>query len=237
MQGLTPSMLNDQTIALDSGFYTLREAGRLLRLNPRMLGRWLRKEEGKPPLIMTDFERINNIYVISFLDLMELRFISYFRKIGIPLQIIREAAKILREESGERHPFIAKGNLFYTDGKRIFLHAAKEFNDEKTIDIVNRQYLMYEVIKGSLLNGVVFDPKTSLPNKWYPDKKNFPDIFVSPYYAFGQPVIEGVPTATLMRNFQAEGVVERVADWYEVSVYAVKEAIRFEVEWGSENLH
>lgn len=235
--GPTLNTENAQTIALESGFYTLPEAARLLRRNRRMLGRWIRKEEGKDPVIITDFDRINKIYVISFLDLMELRFVSYFREKGVSLQAIRSAARILRNESGKRHPFIAMRNKFITDGRRIFLQAAAEVGDRKTIDIIYRQYVIFEIIEDSLLKGVEFDPKTSLPQKWHPDSDKFPNVFVSPYCAFGQPVVGGVPTAALMRSYRAEGTIEKVAEWYEIPHSAVDEAIKFEEELERESLH
>lgn len=223
--------VQEQHIPLESGFYTLREASRLLRRNVNALSRWIREESKKEPVVASDFERMGNLYVISFLDLMELRFVSYFRKAGVSLQVLRAAAKILREESKQRHPFIIKGSKFFTDGHNIFLQAAEELSDYKTINILKKQYEMFDIIKPSLLDGVCFDPDTNLPNKWHPDKRNYPNIFVSPYHAFGQPVVNGiVPTAAIMRNFEAGDTTDRLADWFDLPVESVEEAIRFELE-------
>ena len=55
-------------------------------------------------------------------------------------------------------------------------------------------------------------------------------VVLDPCRNFGQPIIsdEGVPTNVLARSVKANGSVEKVALWFEVSVRSVREAIEFE---------
>jgi uncharacterized protein (DUF433 family) len=55
-------------------------------------------------------------------------------------------------------------------------------------------------------------------------------VVLDPARAFGQPIVdrEGVPTATLAESYEAEGSIERVAGWFEISVASVRDAVEFE---------
>ena len=89
---------------------------------------------------------------------------------------------------------------------------------------------MYAVMKQSLREGVVYSPE-GMARAWYPHKRLAPNVIVNPKRAFGQPILKdsGVPTVTLYDSFKAdERNYETVANWFELPVAQVKEAVKFE---------
>ena len=88
---------------LFSGFYSLKEAALLLGMpSTRRLRGWLDgwPTSGAGPIINRDFPQ----GAVSFLDLMELRFIDHFTRQGVSMQTLRKAAARARTEWGVQHP-------------------------------------------------------------------------------------------------------------------------------------
>lgn len=217
------------------GFYTVSEAARLLKIDsePRIRG-WLRGYGGEAgPVIERQYPLRNGIDEIGFYDLMEIRFIEYFRRQKISLQSIRKAAAAARAELAHQHPFALSNVKFVTDRKRIFHLTAEETKDTKLRDIVTGQYAMYDVIEAFLAKGIEFDPGSGLAESWRPDPETFPDIILDPKRAHGLPVLakHGVPTSALFGLWRAEGQdYEAVSEWYEVPLSAVEQAIEYELD-------
>ena len=92
------------------------------------------------------------------------------------------------------------------------------------------QYEMYETIEQSLAKDVLFDPVSGLARRFQPVPE-FANVYVHPRFAFGRPVIgpKGIPTATLMRMWKAEGGnSNRVAKAFDTDTESVNEAVAFE---------
>jgi len=215
------------TDPLLGGFYTVREAARLLRIeNKQRIYRWLKSDAA---VLARDYEPITGSQELSFWDLFEVRFVETFRAQGLSLQFIRKVATKARAEFKTQHPFALSGSKYLTDRKRIFRLVAEE-TGEKTHDVLSGQYEMYETIERVLEKGVEFNPKTLLAEEW-PPYAECPRVTINPRYAYGHPVIGGkkIPTAALYRLWKAEGNQERVAACYGVTSNEVDEAIEFEV--------
>src|SRR6185369_8483607 len=81
------------------GFYTVREAARLLSIaQPAKIVGWLHghKGRGRGPIIQRQYQPIDGAQELSFLDLIEVRFVEHFRKQGVSLQALRKAAATAR---------------------------------------------------------------------------------------------------------------------------------------------
>lgn len=217
------------------GFYTVSEAARLLKIDsePRIRG-WLRGYgNGAGPVIDRQYPLRNGVDEIGFYDLMEIRFIEYFRRQKISLQSIRKAAAAAREELKHQHPFALSDVKFVTDRKRIFHLTAEETNDAKLRDIVTGQYAMYDVIERFLAKGIEFHPGSGLAESWRPDPETFPDVILDPRRAHGLPVLgkHGIPTSALFGLWRAEEQdYQAVSDWYEIPSTDVEQAIEFELD-------
>lgn len=218
--------------ALSGGFYTAREAARILRIpSVRRVQGWVFGYANTVgPVLARDYEPIEGKQALSFWDLIEVRFLEYFRAAGIPLQTLRKIAARARADLGERHPFAIDNVRFVSDRKSIFQHVAKDEGDATTLNMANSQYEMYEAIEQSLAKDVVFDPISGLASRFRPFPE-YADVYVHPRFAFGHPVIgvKGIPTTSLMRMWKAEGGNStRVARAFDTDVELVDEAVAFE---------
>lgn len=215
-----------------AGFFTLHDAARLLNITSTArirgwLTGWNNSKAG--PIIDRDFDG----RVVSFLDLMEIRFVDHFRRQKVSMPTIRRAAAQLRQEWGTKHP-LARSNSdkYLTDRRRIFAQAAEHEGDERTWDLATNQYEMWAAIESIVAKNVVFDPKTAIARIWHPLGQEYPNVIVDPRFAFGQPVIgeRPTPTSALFKQWKAEaGNVERVAKWFRVAPVDVHEAVEFEL--------
>lgn len=214
---------------LVGGFYTASEASRLLGLkSPNVAHRWLGHTGDKPTLIKQYKESRD----IGFWDLMEIRFVSYFRNKGISLQHLRKVADIARSQFETEHPFALSSVLFKTDRKQIFVEINNKEKDKRLQELLSGQYTLYEVVEDFLAKGVVFDPASGLAKNWKPEPKDNPNVIVDPRIAHGQPSIEPIkiPTKALFNTCKAEDFsYAAAADWYEIEEEYVEEAVDFEL--------
>jgi uncharacterized protein (DUF433 family) len=219
---------------LAGGFYSPQVAARLLRMNNahRITGWLAGYRGGAGPMVLRDYEPAGGKQALSFLDLMEIRFLDHFRRQGMSLQTLRKAAVRAREEIGSRHPFALSNLKFLTDRRQIFGQAAQEAGDAKTWNLVTNQYEMYEAIEHSVAKGVAFDPRSGLARNWHPSQSEYPDVVIDPRHAFGRPVVgaKHVPTGTILRMWRAEsGNRDRVAKAFGALRSEIDQAIEFEL--------
>lgn len=215
------------------GVYTFSEASRLTGISPAHLRRWLRGYQYKhgdsihfsPPLWETELARAD-LEGLSFHDLLEVRFVSAFRKHGVGLQTIRLAAINARELFNSEYPFTTR--RFQTDGKTIFAEAAKESGEIELLDLRKKQFAFENVIRPSLYAGIEFGTNDRAL-RWYPNPRS-KAVVLDPAIAFGKPIISdiGIRTDILYEAFKAEGSKQLVARQFDVPLPAVDAAIRFE---------
>lgn len=218
------------------GFYSATEAARFLRMRSALsIRHWVFGHGKYDPVIARQYHDSRN--EIGFYDLLEVRFIDYFRRNNVSLQSIRRAAVAARRELRQAHPFATSTTKFVTDRRQIFLLVAEELRDTHLVELTSGQLAFYDIVEQSLAKGIEFDPNTDLAKVWRPDPNRFPNILMSPKYAFGHPVVarSSVPTRVLFETYRAEdNSVAAAADWYQVAEDLVKEAIEFEVVYASE---
>ena len=213
-----------------AGFFSIGEAARLVRVSPALIRGWLNgyTNSRSGPVLNRDFAGTRTV---SFLDLMELRFIATFRAQRVPMTILRRAAEKARHDWNVRHPLALSSQVYITDRRSVFAFIAEEEEDATTWDMATGQHEMWATIEQTIEKGVQFDPKTYLARLWHP-RPELPKIIIDPHVAFGRPSIEGtkVPTAALFRQWKAEGNKERVAEWFDVSPEIVAMAVEYELK-------
>jgi uncharacterized protein (DUF433 family) len=220
---------------IGKGVYSLAEAARLVKIPRQRISRWTRgytyRYKGEvhqtPPLIAWDAEQsANKGPILSFLDLLEVRFLDAFLMHGVSRKAVRIAALNARELLGRHHPFSTR--IFKTDGRSIFAEIVRGTDDEHLLDIVKNQFVFARIISPSLYEGVEFNASND-PQRWWPLGKKH-SVVIDPERGFGAPIVarSGVPTRILANAFKAEGSAEFVAKWYEVSEREVRDAVKFE---------
>lgn len=216
------------------GFYTVKEAARLLRIDsPRRMRGWL---DGYPkthaaPIIKRQYERLKQGQTIGFLDLLEMRFIDHFRNQKISWQSLRKAAENARRELKQDHPFASSNVKFMTDRKRVFLATAKEEGDTFLLNLMTNQVEIYVALEQVLAKPLTFDPRSGVAYRWRPSAE-FDSVVIDRRIAYGQPIVEphNVPTKAIYSMWRAEeGSFAAVQKWFRLSASAAKQAVEFEL--------
>jgi uncharacterized protein (DUF433 family)/DNA-binding transcriptional MerR regulator len=215
------------------GFYTVKEAARLLNIGqPSRITAWLqgRANVNAGPVLARQYAPIDGKQELGFWDLIEVRFIDHFRKQGISLQSLRRAAETARRELNQQHPFATSRARFMTDRKTVFLATAKELNDTTLLDLVTRQFAMYEILEEIIERGLDFHTDSGLAREWRPRPVEYPGIVLNPRIAFGQPSIARIPTSALFNAWRAEtGDYGAVAAIYDISEIEAQQGVEFEL--------
>jgi uncharacterized protein (DUF433 family) len=214
---------------LSGGFYTAAEASRILGLSgPNIVRSWLGQGKAAPTLL----KQYADTPDVGFWDLMEIRFINYFRNKGVSLQHLRKVAVRARHRFDMEHPFALSNVRFKTDRKTIFAEISSEENSKQLEEMVTGQLSLYEVVEDFLADGVIFDPSSGLAKSWAPFPKNLPSVILDPKIAHGQPSVKEsrIPTSTLFLNCKAEDFnYSATADWFETTEDFVREAVEYEL--------
>jgi uncharacterized protein (DUF433 family) len=223
--------VNTQSLA--QGFYSISQAARLLDVPQQRLRGWVCGQSGAKgaPLIKAEPPRVEGRIALSFVNLIEAKFIATFASKGVSVLSMRYMAEEAQRFLDHPHPF-ATSWLFKTDGKKIFVEAveAAAANDPCLYDLKGHNYAIHGVLAKEFKSDVQFS-SDGLVGAWFPRKVVAPSVLVNPKISFGAPALaeSGVPTDALVSAYLAEGEdAEAVARWFDVSVREVNEAVRFE---------
>ena len=218
------------------GVYSMAEAGRLTGVSVRNLRRWARgysyvyqgRTRRSPPIIGTGIAQREAEPILEFRDIIEIRFLSAFRKAGVSWNVIRRVADRVHQVIQHTHPFATR--VFRTDGRTILLELISgDRADHRLVDLLRDQYEWERLVEAHLVAEKVEFSDAEEPIRWWPlgpDRR----VVVDPARAFGAPIVarEGVQTYLLAKAAGIEGDAALVADWYHVDLDAVRDAIDFE---------
>ena len=215
------------------GIYSIREVCELSGISYPRVRHWIRgdlrtKRKPTPPLIKPDYGKVDGVYYLSFLDMIELRAIhSLIVEAGVSIHLVRKVYSYTREVYNTDHPF-ATLDRFWTDGKGLWGELPKGKNASSLINLYSGQIELPQVTK-MFLNLVDFSEDEHTALRWWPMDRDH-HIVVDPQRSFGQPIVdkEGVLTLVLANTYKAERSFKRVAWWYEVSEDAVRSAWEYE---------
>jgi len=216
---------------VNTGIYSVSEAGRLTRIPAGKIRRWIKGysfRTGKSvrhsdAVWQMDIKPLDDKLALSFRDLLELRFVDGFIKAGVSWKTMRHAHANARRELETTHPFCSQ--RIATDGKNILLRQAEEDSDEALLNLVTSQREFSRIVH-DFLKELEFCGDEIV---WWPLGKNR-QIIVDPRRNFGQPTVakSGVPAQVLARSVRANSSEELVARWYEVQRDEIRDAVEFE---------
>jgi uncharacterized protein (DUF433 family) len=224
--------MTDNVTYLNTGIYTVPEASRLTGVSRDRIRRWLRgyrsaiRKKKYSPLWEHQLPPIDNKLALGFLDLIEIKFVNAFLDKGVSWPMIHRVREKARELYPDvTHPFCTK--KFATDGRQIFIDVHKETGEASLLEIANDQHVFTELTR-PFLKQLEFKNGATL-ERWWPMGTDH-QVVLDPKKNFGQPTIfkEGIPTGVLARSVKANGSVEEVARWYEISAELVQEAVDYE---------
>ena len=220
--------------AIGQGVYSITEAQQLADVPRQRISRWTRgysythrgRKHALPPLI----GRESNIdgYIISFADLIEVRFLNAFREYGVSAAMLRTASQRAQTLIGRPHPFST--SIFRTDGVTILAEILKDSGDKILLDLATNQYAFEKVINPYLYTELDFNP-SSEPERWWPLGHGH-HVVVDPERSFGASITagSGIKTKILHRAVKAQGSAEQVARLFRIDVKEVHDAVTFETK-------
>jgi uncharacterized protein (DUF433 family) len=216
---------------LNTGLYTVPEAARLTRVSVGKIRRWLKGYDFKrgervyhsSAVWQGELNPIRNKLALSFRDLLELRFVDAFIRVGVSWRTMRRAHSKAQKELRTTHPFCS--NRIATDGRSILLRQGEEDFDEALINLATDQGEFSRIVE-TFLKELEFSGNDVI---WWPLGKER-QIVLDPKRNFGQPSAarSGVPTRVLARSVKTNGSVETVSHWFEVSEREVRDVMEFE---------
>ncbi len=225
-------MLTMNNTYIGKGIYSVPEVARLTGISPSKIRRWVRGyrvvggQEQRPPVIESDYEPIENKTALSFLDLIEVRFVDSFRRHGVSWRSIRIASRKAAALLDTAHPFAKR--RFFTDGREILTRVAEESKEPELLNLVRDQYEIDAVVSPLLVGDLEFNG-LDMAERWWPRGKDA-GVVIDPARNLGKPIVDryGVPTEVLSRQCETVGSIEVVAEWYEVDADTVRRAVEFE---------
>ena len=233
---LTPTLEQSETradTALGTGIYSVPEAARVVGVHRSRIRRWMRGysyrladgQARSAAMWHGELAPRDNAFALGFRDLMEIRFVDAFLKVGVSWKTMRLAHRHAQKELGTEHPFCS--NRFVTDGRSILLREAEASGDTALLDIVSRQHEFARIVE-PFFKQLEFSPDQQLL-RWWPLGRER-NVVLDPARNFGQPrvAMSGVPTHVLAESLKANGSAEEVARWYEVRPEEVRDAADFE---------
>ncbi|MBN2476371.1 MAG: DUF433 domain-containing protein [Pirellulales bacterium] len=206
---------------LGSGLYSIPDAARIVREPIDRVRRWVNPEEQLIRRSLGSEER-----TITFLELMELHFISIFRSEGVTLQTIRKAAIAASRRFGTDYPFAVR--RFDTDGRTIFATLIKDEEDEEVVEDLRRGQYVFRQIMRPFFRRLEYRDANEALRYWPLGTRG--RVVLDPERHFGKPIDSetGIPTKTLYEAVKIGQDPPDVAKWFDVPRRAVVAAIRFE---------
>lgn len=220
---------------IGKGIYTISDIVRITGISASKIRRWSLGYKytrnnltyNIDPLFQHDFEQIDNKNSFSFLDMVEILFISTFEDSNISLQSVRKAAEAGSKLLNSSHPFAKK--VFYTDGKTILARIAEENHDPDLIDLLKKQYQIDPIVLPTLYESLDFD-HYDYASKFWPLGKS-KKIVVDPSTNFGKPTVTfyNIPTDTILEMYKTGHSFKSISEWFEIDEISLKMAIEFEM--------
>jgi uncharacterized protein (DUF433 family) len=162
--------------------------------------------------------------VLGFLDLQEVRFVDAFLKAGVTWRILRRAHEIAKQRYASQHPFCTR--QFATDGSQI-IEIARHGGRLEWEETAPGQ-IVFPAVVAPFLKQLEFTQDGELV-RWWPlgDRRR---IVLDPARQFGQPIVSeaGVRTEVLFLAVKAGTQEREVAQWFDVEVEDVRDAVEFE---------
>ena len=220
---------------IGKGVYTLAEVSRLTELHPSTVRTWLKYRSdsvGYGPIFQSDYQSVGGDYAVSFLDLIDVLIAGQFRgRHKVPMRIVRRAHELLQEELDTKHPFCHSD--LYTDGKRIFLLAANQLNEDKLSDAISHQQFFLHIKEK--LKHIDYSEINKLARRW----RIANGVVIDPSISMGKPTIEntGVTTYVIANQYYANRKNSAlIADLFKVSEKDILNAVNFEQSHGKQRV-
>ena len=204
---------------LFSPSYRIGEAARYVGAHPRTVSAWHARDNTAPP----PYKPRDGL---SYLQLVELAFVTTLRDAGIPVRLIRAARGRLAEEFNFEHPFARHEFMTVGNGALVDLlggHAGAPRGPGAT----GRDNGLPDW-RGPLEKKFMeFDYQYGLALRWHLAGRES-QVMIDPRHRWGWPMVQGLETWAIKGSYDAGETLEDIAEDYAVTIDGVLDALRFE---------
>jgi uncharacterized protein (DUF433 family) len=202
--------------------YQVKDAARYARVSPQTVLNW-QKNGLKAGSALSSREKGISL---SYMQLVELAFVSALRGLGVKLEDIRGARDYMAQKFNAEYPFAQL--KFKTDGQDILMELPRFERGalkDKLIKVNKGGQTTWTEIIGDKFEE--FDYSKGLAVRWNPAGKNSP-IQIDPRVSFGAPAVGGVATWAIKGRWEAGESVEDIAEDFSINTNYVSKALEFE---------
>lgn len=199
---------------------TARETARYLGMPESTLDVWL-LDRGQQPLVHAVRPDKRGWPRVPFVGVVEAYVLRAFRDLKVPMDDIRRAAELVREEFDD--PYALAHRRIATDGVALFVRMA----DESFVHARDRQHAFPEMLREHL-RYIEWD---SDGNAQRLHLRNFPqaaDVIIDPRFGWGSPVLADtkVKIEDLVTLWRMGEKFTTIADEYGLTVDVVEDVLR-----------
>lgn len=230
--------MTDSLEILDTPMYTVAEAGRLTKLHPSRIRRWLRgypykltdsngglRTMRQKPLVERQ-GTVDSIYA-SFLDVIDLLFIKEFLQADFTLQFLRKAFEDTKKLTGSHH---FAQSVFFVERRKIFVQTDKIDGKSVLVELLTNGQVVLDHIVKQYAKKIDFDKFSDFAERWHPLGKN-KNVIIDPRISFGRPTVKGygVTTDAVYDLYLAENKnIKLVGNWFSLQERDVIAVVEFE---------
>jgi len=200
---------------LEQGVYLQADAALLTGLPRTTVRRWIQLERGE-----ADISAVADQPLVSFLDLISLRAVAAFRKLGLKMNQVRSGAQYMRDQLDIEYPLALEAlktdgvDMYFVQGAHLL--AVDAGGQVVAQEIVSRYLrdVVYESLAGN----------HRLATSWEPE-----GVSIDPRFQRGAPCVGGsrVQVALLHGYVNAGDSPERLADLFELDREDVRRALHW----------
>ncbi len=207
--------------------YRYADAAHLVQTTPQTVSRWCRGREA-PRHHLRQVSATSAPRLLSYLELVEVAFVTDFRRLGLRLNSVRRAHAYLRKTFEAEYPF-ARLEI-KTHGASALAQYVEHANSEALGRMIAHgpgAQLVWPDAIGQRFEQ--FDYERGLAVRWHPRGRAVP-ILVDPRIAFGAPIVEetGIATWIVRERYEAGEAIPEIEDDFGVNRDQVVAALVFE---------
>jgi uncharacterized protein (DUF433 family) len=167
---------------------------------------------------------------LSYMELIEVAFVAFFRNLGVPLQRIRRARDYIAQNFNAEFPFVEY--RFKSEGAHLLM----DFEEAESIDDFHQVIvadaggqLAWESMMADKFAEFDYEllGADMLALIWHVAGRNS-KVVIDPRVAFGAPNVSGVPTWALKGRFKAGESLDDIVEDFAISEGDALDALNFE---------
>lgn len=163
---------------------------------------------------------------LSYLELIEVAFVAFFRRLKVSMKRIRAARDYVAKNIEREYPFASL--QFKTEG----LHILMEYHQfdpsarwDQLVVTDSHGQLAWEELMGNRF--VEFDYEDEVAMRWHLAGRDS-QVVIDPRIAFGAPMVSGLPTWVIRGRYESGETVPEIVEDFDITESAIYDALAFE---------